>query len=79
MTTKLNSWGNSLGVRLPKYVAERSGVQAGDYLYITVTDDGEIIIRPVKPRAIHPGYGPSAKKAKTRTVVPSDAEVDDKW
>lgn len=79
MTTKLCVWGNSLGARLPKYVVERSGVQAGDYLFITVNDDGEILIRPVKPRDIHPGYGPSAKRAKTKNVVSSDAEVDDKW
>jgi AbrB family looped-hinge helix DNA binding protein len=79
MTTKLCVWGNSLGIRLPKYVAERSGVAAGDYLFITVNDDGEIIIRPVKPRAIHPDYGPAAKKARTKNVVPSDAEATEEW
>ncbi len=79
MTTKLCVWGNSLGVRLPKYVVERSGVRPGDYLYITVNDDGEIIIRPVKPRAIHPGYGTTAKKAKAKSVVPNDPEVTEEW
>ncbi len=79
MTTKLCLWGNSMGVRLPKYVAERSGVRPGDYLFITVNDDDEIIIRPVKPRAINPGYGPTAKKAKAKSVVPSDAEVTEEW
>ncbi|MDP2367416.1 AbrB/MazE/SpoVT family DNA-binding domain-containing protein [Rhodoferax sp.] len=79
MTTKLCVWGNSLGVRLPKYVVERTAVKAGDYLFITVTDGGEIVIRPVKPRGVHPGYGPVGKKAKTKSVVPTDAEVAEKW
>ena len=55
MTTKLCVWGNSLGVRLPKYVVERTAVQPGDYLFITV------------------------KKAKAKSVVPTDAEVEEKW
>lgn len=78
MTTKLCVWGNSLGVRLPKYVVERTGVHPGDYLFITVNDNSEIIIRPVKPRDVHPGYAPVGKKAKAKNVAPTDAEVE-KW
>ena len=76
MASKLCVWGNSLGARLPKYVVERSGVQAGDYLFITVNDDGEIIIRPVKPRAIHSGYARAGSKATTKAEVPT---VEEKW
>lgn len=76
MTTKLCVWGNSLGVRLPKYVAERSGVRPGDYLFITVNDDGEIVIRPVKPRDIHPGYARAGSKATTKAEVPT---AEEKW
>lgn len=79
MTTKLCVWGNSLGVRLPKYVVERTAVQAGDYLFITVNDSGEIVIRPVKPRDVHPGYAPVGKRSKAKSVVPTDAEVEEKW
>ena len=79
MTTKLCVWGNSLGVRLPKYVVERTAVQPGDYLFITVNDAGEIVIRPVKPRDMHPGYAPVGKTVKTKSVVPTDAEAAEKW
>lgn len=78
MTTKACMWGASLGVRLPKYVVERTGVRPGDYLFITVNDDGEIIIRPVKPRDVHPGYAPVGRKTTPKSVVPTDAEVE-KW
>lgn len=76
MTTKLCVWGNSLGVRLPKYVVERTGVHPGDYLLITVNDAGEIVIRPVKPRDIHPGYAQARSKGTTKTKVPT---VEEKW
>ena len=79
MTTKLCIWGNSLGVRLPKHVAEVSGVHAGDYLYITVSDDGAIIIRPVKPRDVHPAYARTGAKVKSKGAVPTEAEVQEKW
>ena len=76
MASKLCMWGNSLGVRLTKHVAEVTGVQAGDYLYITVNDSGEIIIRPVKPRDVHPGYAQATSKGTTKTVKPT---VEEKW
>lgn len=76
MATKLCVWGNSLGVRLPKYVAEVANVQAGDHLYITVNGAGEIVIRPVKPRNVHPGYAQAGSKGKTKPLA---HEVEEKW
>ncbi len=76
MASKLCVWGNSLGVRLPKYVVERTGVHPGDYLFITVNDAGEIVIRPVKPRDVHPGYAQVGTKGTTKTVLPI---VEEKW
>lgn len=76
MASKLCVWGNSLGVRLPKYVADVTGVQPGDYLYITVNDSGEIVIRPVKQRDVHPGYAQVGSKGTTKTVTPT---VEEKW
>ncbi len=76
MATKLCVWGNSLGARIPKWVVERTAVRPGDYLYITVNDSGEIIIRPVKPRDVHPGYAQATSKGTTKTVKPT---VEEKW
>ena len=77
MPTKLCKWGNSLGVRLPQYVVERTGVRPGDYLFIRLTDAGDIVIKAVKPRDVHQGYLPDDSPPTVR--VPTDAEVLAKW
>jgi AbrB family looped-hinge helix DNA binding protein len=74
MTTKLSKWGNSLGLRLPKYVEERLAIGPGDYVFVTVTDANEIVVRPVKPKEVHPGYAPLKSAGKDKRV---DDEVDD--
>lgn len=48
MTTKILRWGNSLGVRIPKSVADETGVVAGTEVDFTVSN-GELVIRPLKP------------------------------
>ena len=77
MPTKLCTWGNSLGVRLPKYVVERTGMRPGDYLFISLTDAGDIVIRPVKAREIHPAYAPVDSPPLHKK--PADATDLDKW
>lgn len=77
MATKLSKWGNSLGVRLPKYVVERTGLAPGDYLFIRLTDAGDIVIRPVKARDIHAGYVPDDSPPKPK--MPTNKAVLAKW
>jgi antitoxin MazE len=77
MPTKLCTWGNSLGVRLPKYVVERTGMRPGDYLFINLTDAGDIVIRPVKAREIHSGHAPVDSPPKVKREA--DAADLDKW
>ena len=48
-------WGNSHGVRLPKYIIERTGLKVGDYLYVRL-EAGEIVIRPVRACDAPAGY-----------------------
>ena len=79
MPTKLCKWGNSLGVRLPAYVAERAALRAGDYLYVRLTDAGDIVIRPVKARDIPAGCMPDESPPKLRNDYPSAEEVREKW
>jgi AbrB family looped-hinge helix DNA binding protein len=74
MTTKLAKWGNSLGLRLPKYVEERLAIGPGDYVFVTVTDANEIVVRPVKQKKAHPGYAPLTSTSKVKKI---DDEVDD--
>lgn len=44
MRTKIQKWGNSLGLRIPKSFAEEVRVEAGSTVDITV-DRGRLIIR----------------------------------
>jgi antitoxin MazE len=47
MQTKIQKWGNSLGLRIPKSFAEQAGVQAGSDVDLSV-EDGELIVRPMR-------------------------------
>lgn len=49
MITVLDRWGNSLGVRLPKPVAEAAGLKAGDRVEVDV-EDGAVVVRHTRPR-----------------------------
>lgn len=49
MRTVLDRWGNSLGVRLPKGIAESAGLQIGDAVDVAF-QDGTITIKHARPR-----------------------------
>lgn len=74
MPSKLCKWGNSLGVRLPQYITERAGLTTGDYLYITLRDSGEIVIKPVKANGILPQFESEEPGKKTGSSV-----APEKW
>ena len=47
-TTQIAKWGNSLGLRLPKSVAQEAEVGEGDTVDVSVKN-GAIVIRPSRP------------------------------
>ncbi len=47
METKIQKWGNSLAVRLPKAFAEQTGIENGSNVRISI-QDGYIILVPIK-------------------------------
>lgn len=49
MVTKVQQWGNSLGVRIPRAYAKEAQVSAGSAVEISV-EDGSLIVRPVSSR-----------------------------
>ncbi len=55
MQTRIQRWGNSLGLRIPKAFAEQAGVEAGSEVDLAL-EDGELIIRPAR----EPKYGLAA-------------------
>ena len=49
MQTRIQKWGNSLGLRIPKSFAAEAQVEAGSTVDISV-DDGQLVVRPLKRR-----------------------------
>ncbi|MET1250003.1 AbrB/MazE/SpoVT family DNA-binding domain-containing protein [Sporolactobacillus sp. STCC-11] len=47
VTTKVQMWGNSLAVRLPRSVAESAGIEKGTELEFSIKDK-DIILKPLK-------------------------------
>ena len=47
MTVRVQKWGNSLGVRIPKSVADQSSIRAGSELEVR-SDDGRVVLSPVR-------------------------------
>jgi antitoxin MazE len=47
MTTRLQKWGNSQGLRLPRHILEEAEIHVGDEVDIT-SKDGTIIISPIR-------------------------------
>ena len=48
MTTQIAKWGNSLGLRLPKSVAQEARLDEGDRVEVSVKN-GSIVIRASRP------------------------------
>ena len=49
MVTKIQKWGNSLGLRIPKTLAKDAGVDEGSAVDITFEGD-RIVIQPLQVR-----------------------------
>ena len=50
-TTRVNKWGNSQGVILPKHLCEHVGIQVGDLLEVTVDATSGTIELALAPKA----------------------------
>lgn len=49
MQTKIQRWGNSLGLRIPKSLAAEAHLAAGSTVDLSV-ENGELIVRPIPRR-----------------------------
>jgi antitoxin MazE len=48
MQTRVQKWGNSLGLRIPRGLADEVGLGAGTEVSLTAKD-GELVLRPSRP------------------------------
>lgn len=70
MKTRMQKWGNSMAMRIPKHIVEELGLEEGTEVEISV-EDRRIIVSPVQPLT----YDLSLllKKVNSRNI---HAEVD---
>ena len=47
MTVRVQKWGNSLGVRIPKSIAQQSAIREGVELEVLYLDE-RVVLRPVQ-------------------------------
>ncbi|WP_059050368.1 AbrB/MazE/SpoVT family DNA-binding domain-containing protein [Paenibacillus senegalimassiliensis] len=50
MSTTVQKWGNSLGIRIPSQIAERIAVSQGSEVDLIVSDDHSLIVIPKKKK-----------------------------
>jgi len=50
MLTKIQKWGNSLGLRIPKSFANEASVEAGSMVDIAIEDGGLVVRSLRRPR-----------------------------
>ena len=49
MQTRIQRWGNSLGLRIPRSFAAEVGVDAGSEVDLSIRD-GDLVVKPVRRR-----------------------------
>jgi antitoxin MazE len=47
--TRIQRWGNSLGLRIPRSFAEEAGVEAGSEVDLSLRD-GHLVVKPMRRR-----------------------------
>jgi antitoxin MazE len=51
MKTKVQRWGNSLGIRIPKALAQEAALESDSEVDIS-SQDGKIVISPLKQKSV---------------------------
>lgn len=75
--TRLNRWGHSVGLRLPKSVLEAAGLTERSAVSIRLLDSGDIRLRPL--RNIVPAE-PECVTANSAAAAPAPGEWgSDEW
>jgi antitoxin component of MazEF toxin-antitoxin module len=73
MSTRLNRWGHSIGLRLPKSVLEAAGLTAHSAVSIRLLDSGEIRLRPIGKVV------PAEPNGVETTNVTTSTESESEW
>lgn len=71
METKVQKWGNSLGVRLPKEIADQQKLTAGSQVLVSADGDRVIlsVVKPTKPNL----------KDMLNAITPDNLHQETEW
>lgn len=70
MDTQVGKWGNSLAVRIPKFVASELNLQINDRLLVTCVE-GKVILEPVRELAEF-----TLEELLSQVKEPPEGEID---
>ena len=51
MQVSVARWGNSLGLRIPKDIAEQAGLHAGSRVEV-MAENGRVVVSPARPKYV---------------------------
>ncbi len=51
MKTRVQKWGNSLALRIPKTFAEEAGLQANAAVELSLVE-GKLVVQPIRPQPL---------------------------
>jgi antitoxin MazE len=78
MNATISRWGNSIGVRIPRSVLDRTRLHEGDTVSVTVAADGSVVLRPAERKDLAillNAITPENLHAETFADAPVGAEV----
>ena len=72
MTTTIQKWGNSQGLRVPKSVLEQARIEVGDEVLVSAEEGSILVRRKEPPRRRHNLRALVAKMPKNYTPAEED-------
>ncbi len=65
---KVGRYGNSIGVGIPKYIAEKTNITIGDELEVSVNEKNEIVLKKAISPHLPEGISPDVLKMVRDTM-----------
>ncbi len=81
MQIAVNKWGNSLGIRLPKYAVETLKIADKEQMELSIQADGSLLlqkidkVQPISTASLFEGYTGSYKCEEIDTGEPVGNEI----
>ena len=79
MIVTINKWGNSLGLRIPKIIAEKAKLSPGKELTITLTEDGQLLLKIREDKLTLADLVEGVKPENRHDLIIDDEVGQEKW